>query len=215
MFKGWTWTPSATSPAMRSIQGLTAAMSTGGSAHVDGARRPHGWQQGEAVELALHRQRRAVAEGPEDLLHGQHVLAQSRSRMVEVRAVAALHVRSYLCAQSQPEAAPARLCQLPRRGRCHHRAAREGHGDPGQHVDVGRGHERAAGEVRRASRLGHDQARQAGFRRPPPERGRLTEGLGRQHGVELQGQRTASPLTPPSAPSVPSVARPAAPAPSR
>ena len=67
--------------------------------------------------------------------------------------------------EPQPEAAPARLGQLPRRGRRHHRAAREGHRDarsarrcrppPTQ---------RAAGEVGRAPRLGHDQAGQPGRR---------------------------------------------------
>jgi hypothetical protein len=31
VFSGWTWTPSATSPAMRSIHGLTAATSMAGS----------------------------------------------------------------------------------------------------------------------------------------------------------------------------------------
>src|SRR3546814_13024472 len=31
VLRGWTWMPSATSPAMRSIHGLTAARSIGGS----------------------------------------------------------------------------------------------------------------------------------------------------------------------------------------
>ncbi len=127
-----------------------------------------------------------MTEGLEDRLHGDDVLAQPRPGVVELRAVATLDVGPHLCAESEAEAAAARLGQLPRRGRRHHGAAREGHGDARQHVDVGRHDERAAGEVGRAARLGHHQPRQTGVRRPPPELSRLAQRLRRQHGVELQ-----------------------------
>ena len=175
---------------------------------VDRSRCPHGRQQRQVVELAFDGQRRTAAEGLEDLLHGEDVLAQARSRVLERRAVAALDVGAHLRSQPQAETASARLRQLPRRGGSHHGAAWERHRDPRQHVDLGRRGDGAAGEVRRASRLRDDQAGQPGGRGSSPDLRRPAQRLRRQHGVELQRHGTRTTITSPD-----SFTAPAPPAP--
>ena len=74
--------------------------------------RPHGGQQRHGVVLPVDGQGPAGAEGFEDLLDREHVLAQPRSGRVELRPVAPLDMRPHLCPEPEPEAPPARLGQF-------------------------------------------------------------------------------------------------------
>ncbi len=78
---------------------------------------PHRRQQGQRVELALDGEGLAGAEGVEDVLDGEDVLAQARSRRVELGAVAAQDMGADLRAQPEAESSVGGLGQLPRRRR--------------------------------------------------------------------------------------------------
>ena len=67
-----------------------------------------------------------------------------------------------------------------------HRAAREGDGDAGEHVDVGGDGQRAAGQVGGAAGLGDDEAGESGGGGPTSDFTGPAERLSRQHGIELQ-----------------------------
>ncbi len=166
---------------------MTAATSTGGSSQSMATGGPHRRQQGQRVELAVDGEGLAGAEGVEDVLDGSDVFAQAWAGRVELGAVTALDVGPDLRAQPQAEAPVGGLGQLPRRRRGDHRAAREGHGDAGEDVDVvGGDGQRGAREVGRATGFGDHEPRQAGFRGQASELADLSQGLRRQHGVEGQ-----------------------------
>ena len=154
---------------------------------VDRSGRPGGRQEGHGVVLALHGQRPTRAEGLEDLLDGEHVLAHAGAGRIEVRAVAAFDVRPDLSAQAEAEAAAAGLGQLPCVGCGDHRTAREGDGDAGEHVDVGGDGERATGQIGGPAGLGDDEAGESGGGGPTSDVTGPAERLSRQHGIELQG----------------------------
>ena len=159
--------------------------------HVDRPRRPRRRQQRQVVVLTLDRQRLARAERAEDRLHGEDVVAQPWPRWVERHPVTPLDMGAHLGPEPQPEAALARLRQLPRHRRGDHRAAGKGHRDAGHQVELARGRRRQLPdrEVRRPPRLGHHQARQPRFGGPPGQRRPPPQRLRRQHGVELQRAR--------------------------
>ena len=161
---------------MRSIHGLTAATSTGGSRAVDGTGRPHGRQQGEVVELALDRQRRAACGRTR----------RSASRPGRTRAAAAPGGRTprrsgVRCAPAPVRPAPGgNGPRSPRPAPTPSAAVTMGLRGKATAIPVSTSMsaavgDRAAGEVRRAPRLGHDQAGQPGRRGPPAELRRLAQ----------------------------------------
>ena len=108
---------------------------------------------------------RLAAEPPEDRPEREHVVAHARSRRIELHAVAPLHVRTDLGAETETEAPAGGLRQLPRHLRGHHRAPRERDGNASEDVEL-RGGEgcRGTAQVRRAPGLGDDQPREPGRR---------------------------------------------------
>ena len=107
--------------------------------------------------------------------------------MVERGAVPALDVGLHLGAEAEPEPAPARLGQLPRRRRRHHRAAGERHRHAGQEVEVGGERRGRARKVGGATGLGDDEPVEPGGRRVPSEVLHATQREPARHEVELHG----------------------------
>ena len=105
--------PSATSPAVRTITSLTAAMSSRRSSKPWRLGKPADRQQAHPVEPALVGQRSVAAERGPAGPHGQHVVAEPGDRRVEVRAVATLDVGPNLAAETEPEPPPGDLGELP------------------------------------------------------------------------------------------------------
>ena len=130
-WNGWTWTPSATSPAIRVIYGTDGGDVDLDVAEVVARRCPLRRQQVESVVRAVVAELLVAPKRPEARLDGQHVVTQPWAGWRELGAVPSLDVRLDLASQAETETPLGVVGELPR-DRCrHHRAARERDGDAG------------------------------------------------------------------------------------
>jgi len=125
--------------------------------------RPHRIEQCQLVVRAAVVERRFALECAEEGSQCGDVVAHARARRVELRPVSPGDVRPDLGADAEPEAAAARVLELPGgRGR-DRRAAREGDGDAGGELQTfgGQGRRRHR-EEGRATGLGEGDAAEPG-----------------------------------------------------
>ena len=102
----------------------------------DRSRAPLGSDEVEIVELAVVIERPGPERG-ETRLHGEHVVAQPRTGMLEGHAVAPHDMRAHLRAQTEPELSAGRLLQFPRRRRRDEWTARKRNRDAGRQFKPG------------------------------------------------------------------------------
>lgn len=98
---------------------------------LDPPRGPLRGKEAEPVVRALEGQRLDTLERAKDRLQREHVLAQPRTRRLELGGVAALHVRLHLRPDAEEKPSLGLVGELPRDPRGDHRAARERHCDAG------------------------------------------------------------------------------------
>ena len=141
----------------------------------------------EVVELAVVIERPGAERG-ETRLHGEHVVAQPRTGMIEGHAVAPHDMRAHLRAKTEPELPAGRLLQLPRRRRRDERTARKGNRDTGQEFKPGRGLRCHGGvEIGGTTGFGEQQTGEPRGLHTPGEVADLVQRLRNRHHVDVHG----------------------------